>query len=105
VLEDREDTGLRPGQDLAGLVGGVVRIPQDVGARVDQRAQDRLVADDGRVVRGMGRVGHGLHHVGDHARAADPLEIALGLEPLHDDRGVDPLAGVVEIDQVAVERL
>ncbi len=105
VLQDRKDAGFSAGQNLTGFIRGVVRIPQDVGARVDQGPQDRLVPHDRSVVCRMCGMRHRLDDVGDHARPADPLEVALGLQPLDDDRGVDSLAGVMQVEEVAVERL
>ena len=63
-LEDREDLLLGPGQQLPRLVRLVVGLAQDVGAGVDQVAQDRLVANDLGIVGGVGRVRHRLEHVG-----------------------------------------
>ena len=105
VLEDREDLRFRPGEELLRLVGRVVGIAEDVGAGVDQRAEERFVADDLRVVRRMGGVGHRLHDLCDRRHAADPFEIPLRSESVEDDRRVDPLAAVVEVEEVAEEDL
>ena len=51
----------------------------------------------------MGGDGHGVDHLGDVGRSADGLELAGLLEPLDQERGVDPLAGVVHGHDVAVE--
>ena len=48
----------------------------------------------------MGRVRNRLDDLGEGFRSTDPIQIAFGPQPLQDDRGIDPLAGVVEILQV-----
>ena len=105
VFENREDLRFRPGEELLRLVGRVVSVAKDVGAGVNQRAEQRLVADDLRVVRRMGSVRHRLHDLTDGGHAADPFEVSLRSEPVENDRGVDPLAAVVEVEEVAEEDL
>ena len=46
-----------------------------------------------------------LHDLADSRHAADPLEIPLRTEAIEDDRGVDPLAAVVEVEEVTEEHL
>ena len=87
------------------FVKRVVGVAENVGAGIDQRPQESLVTDDRGVVRGMRRMGHRLHDVRQSRRPADSVEIALRAEPLHHDCGVDPLARVVQIQQVLVEQL
>jgi len=53
----------------------------------------------------MGRVRHRLDDFGESRRPADPLKVALRAEPLVNDRDVDSLAGIVQLEQVAVEKL
>ena len=53
----------------------------------------------------MGGVGHRLHDLRNRRHAADPFEIPLRSEPVEDDRRVDPLAAVVEVEKVAEEDL
>ena len=53
----------------------------------------------------MGGMGHRLHDVGEAGCPPDALEIPLRSQSLDNDRGVDPLAGIVEVQQMAVEQL
>ena len=59
------------GQHLAGFDGRLVGFLDDVGAGVDQRAEDRLVADDAGVVLGVGGGGDFLAQLQQERGAAD----------------------------------
>ena len=105
TLEDRENTLLGPRQELPRLVARVVRVAEDFRAGIDEGSKHGLVTDDGRVMRGMGRMRHRLHDIGEGPRPADPLEIALAAQLFEDDRHVDPLAPLVQLQEIAVEEL
>ena len=53
----------------------------------------------------MGGMRHGLQDFRQGGRPADPLEITLGPEPFKHDRGIDSLAGIVQVEQVPKEHL
>ena len=105
AFENREDLFFSAGQQLPGFVRRVVGVAENVGAGINERAQQRLVANDCGVVRGVGSVWDGLHNVGESRCAADPFEVALGLEPLDDNGGVDSLPGVVKVEEVTIKKL
>jgi hypothetical protein len=46
-----------------------------------------------------------LHDLTDGGHTSDPFEVSLRSEPVENDRGVDPLAAVVELEEVAEEDL
>ena len=72
-VEDAEDALLGPGQHLAGVDAGFVRLLDDVGAGVDQRAEHRLVADDAGVVLGVGGGGDFLAQLRADRRRRRPI--------------------------------
>ncbi len=100
------DLGLGVVDDLVDVaaVGRVAEL-HDARARLDEAAQDRTLADDARVVPGVGGGRHAGHQVVDVGRAADALELA-ALGQLRDDGdGVGGLAATVEVDDRLVDDL
>ena len=75
-IEDAEDALFGAGQHFAGVDAGFVRFLDDVGAGVDQRAEDGLVADDAGVVLGMGGGGDFLAQLEQEGGAADRFVLA-----------------------------
>ena len=104
-FQDRKNPLFCTGQQLPRLVNRVVGVTQDVGARVDERPQERLIADDLGIVHRVRRMRHRLEHFGQEWGTPDPLEVSLSPKLLEDDRRVDPFAAVVQLHQVPVEQL
>jgi hypothetical protein len=53
----------------------------------------------------VGSVRHRFDRLGQGSGAPDTLEVAFGAEHVENDRGVDPLPGVVQFEEVPVEKL
>ena len=72
-VEDAKDALFGPGEHLAGVDAGFVRLVDDVGAGVDQRAEHGLVADDAGVVLGVGGGGDFLAQFEQDRRRRRPI--------------------------------
>ena len=105
LVVDGEDLLLRPAHHFPGLDGGLVGVAEDFGAGVDQGPQGGLVADDFRIIDGVGRIGNRMDHFGQVGRAAHGLQVAAVREPLEEQGGVDAQAQVVHGQQMGVEFL
>ena len=103
LVVDGEDSLFRPADQLARIVGRVVGVAENLGAGMDQRPQRGLVADDPRVIGGMGGNGHGLQNLGQKRRASDRLQIAGLAESLDQQGRVEAAALAVHRDHVVVE--
>ena len=105
LVGDLVDLGLRLVDDVVDLALAGVADLHDLGAGVDQAAQDRLLAHDLGVVAGVGRDRHVGRQRVEVRRAADPLQLAAALELGGDGHHVDRLAAAVEVDDRVVDRL
>ena len=105
AVGDLVDLRLRPVDDVVDLALAGVADLDDLGAGVDQPAQDRLLPHDLGVVAGVGRD----RHVGGQGvqvgRAADPLQLAAALQLGGDGHHVDRLAAAEEVDDRVVDGL
>ena len=81
---------------LAGIVGHLVGVGHDPGGRLDQPAQQRVLGDDLRVVRGAGRAGHLLDQAVEVQRAAHQVQVLPALELLADGDQVHGLSASVD---------
>ncbi len=79
-LRDQEDPLLGAVEDLVGEALGLVGLLHDARGGLDQPAEQRLVADDLRVVVDVRRGGHDVEQVGEVLDAAHALELA---PPVH----------------------
>ena len=75
-VENAKDALFGAGQHFAGVDARFVRLLDDVGAGVDQRAEHRLVADDASVVLGVGGRGDFLAQFQQEGRTADRFVLA-----------------------------
>ena len=100
-IEDAEHALLGAGEHLAGVDAGFVRVLDDVGAGVDQRAEHGLVADDAGVVLGVGGGGDFLAQLEQEGGAADRFVLAGVLQQLAEQRRIDLLAVFVQGQHVA----
>ena len=105
AVGDLVDLGLRLVDHVVDLALAGVADLHDLGAGVDQPAQDRLLAHDLGVVAGVG----GDRHVGrervEVRRPADPLQLAAPLQLGGDGHRVGGLAATVEVDDRVVDDL
>ena len=105
ALGDGVDLGLGPVHQLVGV--GLARVAEldDPGAGLDQAAQDGALADDARVVAGVG----GGRHRGDEGvqvrGAADPGDLGAAGELVGDHDGVGRLAPAVQVEDRLVDQL
>ena len=105
VLGDGEDPPLGVLEQLLG--GEVVRVAvlEDLAGALDQGPADGLLADDLRVVLGVGGVRDAPEDLRDDLVAADRLELIAPDQLLGDGDRVDRLAQVVEVADRPVEDL
>ena len=105
LVGDLVDLGLRLVDDVVDLALAGVAELDDLGAGVDEAAQDRLLVDDLGVVGGVG----GDRHVGRQGvevrRPADAQQLATSLELGGDGHRVGRLAPAVEVDDRVVDDL
>jgi hypothetical protein len=105
LVGDAVDLGLGRVDDVVGVAVARVAELHDLGAGLDQAAQDRGLAHDARVVAGVGRRRHRLQEGVEVRRAAHPAHLA-ALDQLgrHGDR-VGRLAAAVEVEDRLVDQL
>ena len=104
LLGDGEEALLGLVEDLGDLLAGGVGLVDDLAGGGDQLAQQGLVADDGRVVLGVGGRGDGLGQLDDVLDAADLLQDAAADQFVAEDDQVDGRALVVQVEQGLVEQ-
>jgi hypothetical protein len=102
---DAVDLGLRTVDDVIDLALADIAELGDLGARVDEPAQDRLLADDLGVVAGVGRDRHAGDQVVQVRRAADAIEVAAALQLGHDGNRIGRLAPTVQVDDRVIDDL
>src|SRR4051812_20786968 len=79
-------------EHLIGWYGLVISITQDVGCGVDQLADETYVADDARIVFGLGGGGGGTPKTAEIGVTADVLDEFLFLEPLRQRHQIGGMA-------------
>ncbi len=99
-IEDAEHAFFGAGEHGAGIDTGFVRLLDDVGTGVDQRAEDGFIADDAGVVFGVGGGGDFLRKLEQEGGAADVFVLAGVFEELGEQHGVDLPAAFVEGEHV-----
>ena len=107
--ERRPRLALGEGEDLVlglveeGLDVGrrLVAAHRDLGAGLDQRAQDRLVLHDARVVGDVGGGRHALGQLGQIRRAADVLQLVAPAQRVGERDQIDRLVALAELDDRA----
>ncbi len=105
LVGDLVDLGLRLVHHVVDLALAGVADLHDLGARVDQPAQDRLLPDDLGVVAGVRGDRDVRRERVEVRRAPDALQLAAALELGGDGDHVDRLAAAVEVDDRVVDRL
>ena len=105
AVGDREHLGLGPVHQVVGV--GLARIAEldDPGARLHQAAQDGALADDARVVAGVGRGRHGGDQRVQVGAAADAGDLAAPGELVGDRDRVRGLAPAVQVEYRLVDQL
>src|SRR5260221_10444570 len=96
LLGDVENLAFGRFEHLVGWRDVIVSVAEHFVAGVDQAADDGLVADDARVVLGVGGGGSGVPQLGEIGWAADILDVLLGGEPFGDDDQIDGMTAVVK---------
>ena len=106
ALGDGVELGLGAVDDLVGLaaVGAVAHL-DDLGAGLDEAAQDGALAHDPGVVGGVGRRGDRRDQRVQVGRAADPGDLAALGQLGGDGDGVGGLAAAVEVEDRVVDGL
>ena len=97
ALGDLVDEGLGDVDGALGVLGGLEAELDDLGADVDQAAQDARLLDDAGVVGGVGGGGDAGHQGVEERGAADVGQGAVAAQLLLDGDGVDGVAVAVQL--------
>src|SRR4029077_19344385 len=105
AVGDREHLGLGPVHQVVGV--GLARVAEldHPGTRLHQAAQDGALADDARVVAGVGRGRHRGDQRVQVRAAADAGDLAAPGELVGDRYGVRGLAPAVQVEDGLVDQL
>ena len=104
ALRDLEDPGFRLIEDLIDLaLTLVIDIADDLRRLLDESPQQRLVANDARVILEVGRRGHGIDERGEIVEPPGRFHLAGLLELLRDRDHVDHVPALEEADHGPVE--
>ena len=95
-LPEREQRRVRVSEDLLRVILRLVARADDLVAGVDERAEERLVLHDARVVSDVRRSRHAVDEPGEVGRAADLLQIPDTEELLAERLEIDRTARALE---------
>jgi hypothetical protein len=105
LVGDRVDLRLRPVDELVDLALPGIPPLGDAGARAHEATEDRLLADDLRVVAGVRCDRHARGQGVEVRRTADPTELTTALQLRGDRHRVSRLPPAVEVDDRIEDRL
>ena len=104
ALGDLVDEGLGDVDGAFGVLGGLEAELDDLGADVDEAAQDAGLLDDAGVVAGVGGGGDAGHQGVEERGAADVGQGAVAAQLLLDGDGVDGVAVAVQLEDRTEDR-